>query len=286
MESASLLPALRGKAAVPMTFAVLRLKPILDARARSEHGFGMIELLASMTVMLIGIFAVFAVFQAGIVQIRRASTTTTAAALADAEMEKFRAIRYDSIGLANSDLAAVDATYTSDSAYRADTTPATTLASAMTASQLTISVASATGFPSSAPYLVKIDSELILVSGGAGTTTWTVRENVVGQRSLGRGYLGTTATAHSAGAAVVQSQRVNVTKCGTPPCTTSVPTKTAVGADGRSYRVDTYITWKQISSASTTGRLLKLVTVVVRDSASPYRRLARLTSSFDESTGV
>src|SRR6266540_3968761 len=243
VESASLLPALRGKAAVPMTFAVLRLKPILDARARSEHGFGMIELLASMTVMLIGIFAVFAVFQAGIVQIRRASTTTTAAALADAEMEKFRAIRYDSIGLANSDLAAVDATY-------------------------------------------KSDSELILVSGGAGTTTWTVRENVVGQPSLGRGYLGTTATAHSAGAAVVQSQRVNVTKCGTPPCTTSVPTKTAVGADGRSYRVDTYITWKQISSASTTGRLLKLVTVVVRDSTSPYRRWARLTSSFDESTGV
>jgi Tfp pilus assembly protein PilV len=271
-----------------MTFAVLRLKNILSARARSEHGFGMIELLASMTVMLIGIFAVFAIFQAGIVQIRRASKTTTAAAVADAEMERYRAIRNDSIGLANSDLAAVDSTYTSDSAYRADTTPATTLASAMTASQLTISVASATGFPSSAPYLVKIDSELILVSGGAGTTTWTVRENVTGQPSLGRGYLGTTATAHSAGAAVVQSQRVNVAKCGTPPpaCTTSVPTKTAIGADGRSYRIDTYITWQQISSASTTGRLLKLVTVVVRDSTSPYRRWARLTSSFDESTGV
>jgi Tfp pilus assembly protein PilV len=286
MESASLLPALRGKADVPMTFAVLRLKVILDTRARREHGFGMIELLASMTVMLIGIFAVFAVFQAGIVQIRRASTITTAAAVADSEMEKFRAVRYDSIGLADSDIAAADATYKGDSAYKADTSPTTTLASAMTTSQLTISVASASGFPSAAPFLVKIDSELILVSGGGGTTTWTVRENVTGQPSVGRGYLGTTATAHAAGAAVVQIQRVNVTKCGTAPCTNSVPTKTTTGADGRSYRVDTYITWKQIRSASTTGRLLKLVTVVVRDSASPYRRWTRLTSSFDESTGV
>ena len=182
-----------------MTFAVLRLKNNPNARARSEHGFGMIELLASMTVMLVGIFAVFAVFQAGIVQIRRASTITTAAAVADSEMEKFRAVRYDSIGLADSDIAAADTTYKSDSAYKADTAPTTTLASAMTTSQLTISVASASGFPSAAPFIVKIDSELILVSGGAGTTTWTVRENVTGQPSTGRGYLGTTTTAHSAG---------------------------------------------------------------------------------------
>src|SRR6266508_2330590 len=136
VESASLLPALRGKAPVPMTFAVLRLKTILDTRARLEHGFGMIELLASMTVMLIGIFAVFAVFQAGIVQIRRASTITTAAAIGDAEMEKFRAIRYDSIGLDDTYVAAADATYKADtSLYKADTSPTTTLASAMTASQ-------------------------------------------------------------------------------------------------------------------------------------------------------
>jgi Tfp pilus assembly protein PilV len=264
-----------------MTVAVLRLRTIFDARAGPEHGFGMIELLASMTVMLVAIFAVFAVFQAGMVQIRRASTVTTAAALGDAEMEKFRALRYDSIGLADSDVTAADSTYKADSNYQADTAPATTLAGAMTASQLTISVPAAAGFPTAAPYIVKIDSELILVSGGAGTTTWTVRDLVE------RGYLGTTATTHSAGVAVVQTQRVNVTKCGSPPCTNSVPTKTTPGADGRPYRVDTYVTWKQIgNSASTTGRLVKLVTVIVRDNASPYRRWARITSSFDESTGV
>jgi hypothetical protein len=84
-------------------------------------------------------------------------------------------------------------------------------------------------------------------------------------------------------------QRVNVTKCGTTPCTSSVPTKTVTGADGKAYRVDTYVTWLQIANTATpaaTGRLLKYVTVIVRDSTSPYRIWARLSSSFDESTGV
>jgi Tfp pilus assembly protein PilV len=117
-----------------MFWSVLSARPHLRRRARSEGGFGMIELLAAMTIMLIGIFAVYAVFQAGIVQIRRASTITTAAAIGDAEMEKFRAIRNDSIGLADSDVAAADATYKADtSLYKADTSPSTTVASAMTA---------------------------------------------------------------------------------------------------------------------------------------------------------
>ena len=59
----------------------------------------MIELVAAMTIMLIGVLAVFTLFQAGIVQLRRASTVTTAGALADAEMERFRAGRYDTLGL-------------------------------------------------------------------------------------------------------------------------------------------------------------------------------------------
>ena len=242
----------------------------------------MIELLASMTVMLIGIFAVYAVFQAGIVQIRRASLITTAAAIADSEMEKYRAIKYDSIGLADSAVIAADSTYKGDTAYRADTSPTTTLAGSgiTSGSQLTIPVASAAGFPTTSPYIVKIDSEYILVSGGAGTTTWTVYQ------AADRGLFGTTATTHSAGATVTQIQRVNVAACGTAPCTTAVPTKTVTGADGRSYRVDTYVTWKQIgNSGTTTGRLGKLVTVAVRASTSPYRRWARVSSLFDASTG-
>jgi type II secretory pathway pseudopilin PulG len=242
----------------------------------------MIELLAAMTVMLIGIFAVFTVFQAGMVQIRRASKVTTAAAIADSEMEKYRAIRFDSIGLADSDVLAADSTYKGSSLYKADTSPTTTLSGAITSNtQQSITVTAAAGFPTAGPYLVKIDSEIVLITGGAGTTSWTVYQ------TSDRGYLGTTATTHSAGATVTQLQRVNVTKCGTAPCTNSVPTKTVTGADGKSYRVDTYITWKQIAnSAATTGRLVKLITILVRDPTSPYRTWARISSAFDESTGV
>jgi Tfp pilus assembly protein PilV len=268
-----------------MFLTVLSALLQLRRRARSEGGFGMIELLAAMTVMLIGIFAVFGVFQAGIVQIRRASTMTTAAALADSEIEKFRAIKYDSIGLADSDVAAVAAgsygsTYTGQTYYKTDTAVSTTLTAAMTSSQLTMSVPSSpAGFPTAGPFIVKIDSELMLVSTVSGTT-WTI------SASNERGYQSTTAAAHANGATVYLVQRVNVAACGSSPCTDKVATKSVTGADGRSYKVDTYVTWKQITnSGSTTGRLVKLVSIVVRGSASPYPVYARVSSAFDESTG-
>jgi hypothetical protein len=257
----------------------------------------MVELIAAMTIMLVGLLAVFGLFQAGIVQIRRASTATTAGALADAEMERYRARLYESIGLDNTDVAAVVAdpvlsvAYTGEDAYKSDTAPATTLAgSGITSSgQGTVPVASSSGFPSSAPYIVKVDSEYILIGGGAGTTTWTVGNN-------GRGYFGTVATSHAAGSAVTRIQRVHLAKCGADPCTTSVPSKTVTGADGDQYRVDTYITWQLIANVSegqtctppacATGRPTKLVTIVVRETEAPYRTLARVSSSFDESTGL
>jgi Tfp pilus assembly protein PilV len=270
-----------------MNAAVLFVRTDLRQRARGEGGFGMIELLAAMTVMLIGIFAVFAVFQAGIVQIRRASTITTAAALADSEMEKFRAVKYDSIGLSNSAVDTVvggsyGSTYTGQTFYKTDTAASTTLSAAMTTtSQTTVPVqATVTGFPSAGPFFVKIDSEYMLINDRS-TSTWTLNA------ATDRGLLGSTAATHSSGATVYWIQRVNVTACGASPCTTSVPTKTVTGADGRSYKVDTYITWKQITSAgSTAGRLVKLVSIVVRDNASPYRVWTRVSASFDEGTGI
>ena len=39
------------------------------------------------------------------------------------------------------------------------------------------------------------------------------------------------------------------------------------------------------NSSGATGRSLKLITVVVRDQASPYRVWARVASTFDQSTG-
>lgn len=239
----------------------------------------MIELLAAITILAVALMAVFAMFQTGLMQIRRASTITTAAALGDTEMERYRAIKYESLGLDNAVVASADATYTSDSAYRGDTSPSTTLAAGMTNTQTSITVASASGFPTVAPYLVEIDSELLLVNAGVGTTTWTVK----------RGQMGTTSATHSAAATVTQKQRVHAAGCGTQPCTEMVPTKTVAGADGKNYRVDTYVTWRTITnstSPASSGRLLKIITIVVRDSTAPYRTWARVSSSFDESTGL
>ena len=103
----------------------------------------MVELLAAMTVLSIGLLAVFAMFESGMLQIRRASTVTTAASLADAEMEKLRAIRYDAIGLvdANGDLVVDGAgtIYKSDPAYRAVSSPANATNSAVVIASTTIS---------------------------------------------------------------------------------------------------------------------------------------------------
>lgn len=67
-------------------------------------------------------------------------------------------------------------------------------------------------------------------------------------------------------------------------CTTSAdeckPVRTGVtGADGRTYRVDTYV--RQLTLTS--GRPVKRVTVVVR--GADGKKLARLSSTFDLATG-
>jgi Tfp pilus assembly protein PilV len=256
---------------------------LLFARGRDERGFGMIELVAAMTIMMIGVLAVFALFQSGLVQLRRASTVTTAGALADAEMERFRAVKYETLGLDEAEITALVAAedpdvYGADAAY-GDSTAATTVSGSLSASATTLAVASAAGFPATAEFRVKIDSEVLLVTAGTGTTSWTVT----------RGADGTTPATHNVGAAVTLVERAAVTSCsgGGSPCTTLVPSKTSTGADGKTYRVDTFITWTQSANqAGLSGRALKKITVVVRDSASPYKEWARVTSIFDEATGL
>jgi hypothetical protein len=68
----------------------------------------------------------------------------------------------------------------------------TTRPTATTAGQTSITVASASGFPPAGGYYVRIDNEVLQVTGGQGTTTWTVQ----------RGQLGTAAAAHATGAVV------------------------------------------------------------------------------------
>ena len=168
------------------------------ARTRGESGFGLVEILIAMTVLAVGILALFAMFESGIRQLSRASSISTASALADREMESYVAMRYDSIGLPDSLVTSAASPYSSDSAYNSNA-----------------------------------------------------------------------------------ASRVNVAACGTAPCTTKVPVQTLTGADNRSYRVDTYVTWDSVTG----GRNVKRVTIVVRDGSNTSKTWARTSSTFDASTG-
>ena len=171
-------------------------------RLRSEQGFGLIELLMAMVMLNIGILAVVGAFSSGMFALNRASKATTAAALADSQMELYRALTYPAIALDTTSLAGVDNTYKCDSALGA-----------------------------SCPN----------VTSGEVTAT-----------------------------------------CSSPLPNECIASRSAVGADRKKYRVDTYIT----TTTPTGGRPLKLVTVVVRDGNKlSARALARVGSTFDQSTG-
>lgn len=91
----------------------------MHLRLRSEQGFGLIELLMAMVMLNIGILAIVAAFNGGILTLNHASRISTAAALADQQMELYRAIPYASITLDSTALTSVDNTYKCDSALGA-----------------------------------------------------------------------------------------------------------------------------------------------------------------------
>jgi len=173
-------------------------------RLADQGGFGLIELLISMTVLNIGILALVAAFSSGVFALNRASQTSTASTLASSQIELYRAVRHIDIRL-DTGLVAVantDTLYASDSAH-----PSTQI----------------------------------------------------------------TAVCPLA-----------------PECN---PSRSTTGADGRAYRIDTYICWAT-SAADPTCRAptgdpaqdrLKRVTVVVRSNAGTA--FARQVSTFDRSTG-
>jgi Tfp pilus assembly protein PilV len=159
------------------------------AALRLDGGFGLVELLVAMTVLVIGIFGLFSLYATSAVTARRASQTMTAVTLAETKLETFRAVQHGLIGNNPVALAAADSVYVADPAYSADGN--------------------------------------VAVTGSS-----------------------------------------------------FVPTQIATGADGRHYRVDTYV----VSKSVTATRNVKQVTVVVRLPANS-RTLARISSLFDQASG-
>jgi type II secretory pathway pseudopilin PulG len=88
-------------------------------RARREEGFGLIELLISMTVLTVGLLALFAAYSSGYTAMKRATRVSSSTLLADSQMERFRALQYANIQLDTACGASCsqDATYTGDTAY-------------------------------------------------------------------------------------------------------------------------------------------------------------------------
>jgi Tfp pilus assembly protein PilE len=84
--------------------------------------------------------------------------------------------------------------------------------------------------------------------------------------------------AASCGGTNEQTQQMKTCTTMTPQCN---PRQTVTGPDQRSYRVDTYI----VAQTPPTGRTVKLVTIVVRRTPDLHV-LARVSSSFDESSGI
>jgi prepilin-type N-terminal cleavage/methylation domain-containing protein len=64
-----------------------------------ESGFGLIELVIAMVILSVGILALASAFTSGSIALNRASRTATATAIADAQLERYRAIRYCAIHL-------------------------------------------------------------------------------------------------------------------------------------------------------------------------------------------
>lgn len=98
---------------------------------------------------------------------------------------------YQVVGtITSSSAQTITETFLSDSASK----PAATTLSASIASTgaTSMTVTSASGFPGSGNYNIQIDSEVITVTAGQGTTTWTIT----------RGVNGSTAATHSNGATV------------------------------------------------------------------------------------
>jgi Tfp pilus assembly protein PilV len=79
-----------------------------------DAGFGLIELLVAMVILNVGLLAIVAAFSSGAIAMKRAGNTATAAALANQQMEVYRALPYGAIGLDTS--AATDSIYTSEAA--------------------------------------------------------------------------------------------------------------------------------------------------------------------------
>ena len=86
---------------------------------RRSDGFGLVELMIALAILVVGVLATFGLFESGLVQLGRATTISTATAVGEQQIEDYRAVRFDAIGFTPGQLTGLDSTYVGDPAYRA-----------------------------------------------------------------------------------------------------------------------------------------------------------------------
>jgi Tfp pilus assembly protein PilV len=91
----------------------------------------------------------------------------------------------------------------------------------------------------------------------------------------------TTASACSAGN---RKTLTTSTTCGSPLPAQCVPSRTVTGSDGASYRIDTYIV-EEAPTGVPQARVVRVVTVVVRNANDLATVWARLSSTFEQTLG-
>ena len=171
-------------------------------RAQAEDGFGLIELVMAIVVLNIGILAIVASFNSGAVALQRASHISSASALADQQMEGYRALLYSQIGFDTSQMSGLDNTYKCDSVLGTScpntvTNCATSTCADGTTPTLTCGSANqclpsrtATGSTSPDGYSYRIDSYILFATQSSGRQlkqiTVVVRDGNTPSKTLAR----------------------------------------------------------------------------------------------------
>jgi prepilin-type N-terminal cleavage/methylation domain-containing protein len=91
----------------------------MTSRLRGQQGFALIEMLVAIVVINVGLLAILLALNSGMITLRRSAESSTASAVADQQIERFRALAFAAIYLDTTSLAATDSTYQTDGAYSA-----------------------------------------------------------------------------------------------------------------------------------------------------------------------
>jgi prepilin-type N-terminal cleavage/methylation domain-containing protein len=87
-------------------------------RLHEQEGFGLVELLIAMTILAVGLMAMVAAFASASFGVNRGTRVQTATSIADAQIETFKMLIYDHVGvdISSGTLTALDTVYKNDTA--------------------------------------------------------------------------------------------------------------------------------------------------------------------------